>query len=237
MMSFFDSFQKKLITLQYEGRSGALELMKIDATVEEGHSLSMQVTDHEVEDGSNISDHTVRAPDALTLRGIVSDDPISLFQALTGNVAGVVGGIVGGKFGNFGATVATGAASKISSKLFESSEEKRSALAWSALEYAQREAIPLTIITALKSYTNMMLTNVSAPITPRNSKALEFTATFKKVNIIQSETVDVPLSSLEPKGAAKKKNEGKKPKGSVDPGSKEATRGASVLSQLTGAGA
>ena len=183
-MSFFDISKKKLITLQYEGRSGALELMKIDATLEEGHSLSMQVTDHEVEDGSNISDHTIRTSDSLTLRGVVSDDPISLFQAATGNIAGVVGGIVGGKFGNLAGTIATGATSKIASSLFENSEEKRSALAWSALEYAQREAIPLTIVTALKSYTNMMLENVSAPITSRNSRGLEFSATFNKVNII-----------------------------------------------------
>ena len=236
-MSFFDSLQKKLVTLQYEGRSGTLELMKIDATLEEGHSLSMKITDHEIEDGSNISDHTVKAPDSLTLRGVVSDDPISLYQALVGNAAGVVGGIVGGKFGNLAATAATGAASKIGSKLFESSEGKRSSLAWSALEYAKREAIPLTIITNLKSYTNMILKDVNASVTAKNSKGLEFSAAFKEVNIIESETVAVPLTSLEPKGAVKKKNEGKKPKGIIEEGSKEQSRGASVLSLLTGAGA
>ena len=47
----------------------------------------------------------------------------------------------------------------------------------------------------------------------------------------------MPLSSLGPKGAAKKKNEGKKPKTPIEEGSKEQSRGASVLSQLTGSGA
>lgn len=224
---------KKQVTLQYAGRSGTLELMKIDATRVENHIMSMRVTEHEVEDGGNISDHVIRNGDGLTLEGVISDNPISLVQAAIGNIGGVVGSIVGGIEG----AVVTGVVNKMGGSLFEVEGGRRSILAWSSFEFAQREAIPLIIITGLKTYTNMILEEISAPRTSRNSNALEFTAKFKKVRIVESETVSVPLSSLSPnaENATKKRNEGKK--AAQIPGAKEAEKGASILSQLTGFGA
>lgn len=229
-MSFLN---KKLVTLQYAGRSKTLELLKIDATRIETHIISMRVTEHEVEDGGNISDHVIRNGDTLTIEGTISDNPISLVQAGVGNLSGVVGSIVGG----FAGAVVTGVGSKIGSSLLEGDTGKRSILAMSAFEFAQREAIPLIIITGLKTYTNMILEELSVPRTSRNSNALEFTAKFKNVRIVESETVTVPLSSLDPdaENATKKRNEGKK--STQPPGAKESEKGASLLSQLTGAGA
>ena len=48
----------------------------VDATKQETHTFSASVTDHPVEKGSDISDHTRSNPDLLTLECVISDDPL-----------------------------------------------------------------------------------------------------------------------------------------------------------------
>jgi hypothetical protein len=223
----------QMVTLQYEGRAATFELLKLDAAISESHAISARITDHEVEDGSNISDHKIDSPDTLDITGVISENPISLAEAAVTAGGGVVGSLVPG----IGGAVVTGAVSKVGSSLVQEEEGGRFIRAWQALEFAKREAIPLTIITGLKTYTNMILMDANNTRTARNSQALEFTAKFKNVRIIESETVTVPVTALDDdvEGKTKKRNEGKKP--IEDPGDKEGEKGASLLSQLTGIGA
>jgi len=58
---------------------GALEL---DASIEETHSASNEVTQYPVETGVDITDHVRRQPDRLTIRGIVTDHPLVFGGAL-----------------------------------------------------------------------------------------------------------------------------------------------------------
>lgn len=49
-----------------------------DATVSESHTGKLEVTEHPVETGADVSDHARKAPDSLQISGIISDTPILL---------------------------------------------------------------------------------------------------------------------------------------------------------------
>lgn len=60
----------------YEGRV-KIGTLEIDATVREQYSISAEVTDHPVERGANISDHSRRKPDVLRMECVVTNTPIA----------------------------------------------------------------------------------------------------------------------------------------------------------------
>ena len=206
----------------------ALELLKIDATKAEEHSFRAKATQHEVEDGANISDHVIKNGRVVMLDGVVSDDPISIAAAAIGNVAGITGSLVEG----VGGAVATGAVSKLGSELMASGA-KPSKDAVDILEYIYEESIPLMITTSIKTYTNMIMEDLRIPRNSRNANSLEFKATFREARIVESEVVDIPPSATTVDGAIEEQKGGKKP--SVEPDAQTALSGSTLLFKLQGA--
>jgi len=205
--------QDKRTTLQYVDPDGTtFELLKIDAVPSLNHSKRSKATQHEIEDGSFVSDHVIKSPRVLTLRGIISDTPINLAEAASGNIAGVVGSVVGGVPG----AIATGVLSKIGSELLSKDDGKPSKNAMDMLDFVYENKIPLTIITGLQTYINMIMEDFDAPQNPRNAGSLNFTGTFKEVRIVESEEVLIPASATENESAIKTVTEGKKPPLSLD---------------------
>lgn len=66
----------KGVTINYVAGSVMQEL-DIDATVSQQHSGENEITEHPVENGTNIVDHVRVKPDKLTIECWVSDTPIS----------------------------------------------------------------------------------------------------------------------------------------------------------------
>jgi hypothetical protein len=91
---------------------------------------------------------------------------------------------------------------------------------------------PITVVTGLRQYTNMILRSLTVPRNAETGQALKFTAEFVEVRLVESETIAVEL-------AAKKNQETKSlGKQSTTPASGPAAEnGASVLADLTGLGA
>ena len=54
----------------------------IDASITETHVLENEITDHPVEQGANISDHSRPLPDSFTMECVVSNTPILPAAAL-----------------------------------------------------------------------------------------------------------------------------------------------------------
>jgi hypothetical protein len=48
----------------------------IDVTVTDNHSLKSIVTNHPVEDGSNLSDHVYNEPDSYSMQGMITNTPL-----------------------------------------------------------------------------------------------------------------------------------------------------------------
>lgn len=67
-----------LVLIDQDG--AAIREVPIDATTGETHIIENQITEHPVEDGSDINDHIRRKPDKLALTGIFSDTALSLFD-------------------------------------------------------------------------------------------------------------------------------------------------------------
>lgn len=173
---------------------GAPQTIEFDASLSETHERVADITDNEIEDGSNVSDHARLRPKKLTLNAIISDAPVTLLGALAGaglsaasqlanNAAG------GGTLGNLAAT-ATGLGGGTLAGLLTGSP-RNPADGWKVLEEVWEKRVPFTVITALQKYDNMLIENLSAPRSASVGKSLEFTVVLKQVKIISSATVKV----------------------------------------------
>lgn len=54
----------------------SFEILTLDASVEEAHSVEVEITQFPIETGSNISDHRIRKPKKLRMRGVISNHPL-----------------------------------------------------------------------------------------------------------------------------------------------------------------
>jgi hypothetical protein len=224
MANIFENFftPQLVVLLTNDGQ----ELFKIDATPTQNHSLGAQATNFEVEDGSDLSDHVINRGVRLSLRGVISDDPISLKEA----AATLIPGIVGGSFiGGIGGAVVAGVGAKVASELLVDSK-KRSVDAYTILREVHENKSPLTVVTGLTTYKNMIMERFSAPQTPATSNSLNFTATFKQIRIAISEIVSIDVASTDAKGVVPENNKGSSP--AEDTTTAEEAQGSSVLFKL-----
>jgi hypothetical protein len=182
-------------------------LLQIDATVSEQHSLSSKTTKHEVEDGSQISDHIIKQGRKLVIEGIVSDDPFLLAQ--TGLTSAF--GLVSNLFEGLGAAAIVGGGALISNEIFSDSRP-RSKTALDIFDEIYEKGRAVQIVTGLKSYKNMVMEPFLVTRTAQTAKSLTFKATFIEIILAQfSESVaigpgDTLLGNAVPQG-----KEGTKP--------------------------
>jgi len=222
----------KRTTIQYALEDGSeQELIKLDAVISETHGFQSETTDHEIEDGSNITDHVIKKGRPLSISGVVSDDPITIGLALLGNVSGAVGGLIGG----VGGTLISGAISSVGKSAIYSGKPSKNA--YDAFDQIYEKRIPITIITGLRTYNNCIITDLSIQRDARTSSSLTFTAQFKEVRVVSSESIIVPpanISSSARPGAVAKTALGKlNPSEAI---SSVQERGRSILSRITGIG-
>lgn len=221
-MNIFDIIPKKKKVEIHDSQGN---IIIVDATVSEDHVRTAQVTKHEIEGGNEISDHVVKKGAQLTLTGVISDDPINITGALVGAAAGVTGSLIGG----IGGAVATGAFSKLGGNLLNNSSGI-SKTAHDIFEQIYEQKIPVTIITGLNGYNNMIMETLSMPRNQGTTRSLVFTATFSRVNIVSSETVTVTADQVDPAvadSAMPKKKLGNL--STTTPGAEAATKGQSLL--------
>jgi len=160
-------------------------LLMVDAVFSENHQFNSQATLHEIEDGSEVTDHIIKKGIILDINGFISDDPINLYSTLAGVGSGLVGGAVGGVAG----AITTGVVGKLGGSILDSLNGKPSKDAYDILSEIYEEKLLCTIVTGLKEYTNMAMESFKATRTPENTRALEFTSTFRRINLIKSETI------------------------------------------------
>jgi len=205
-------------------------LLKVDVTKAEGHGFQAQATSHEVEEGMDVADAILNKGRTLTIEGLVSDDPINLLGSLIGGAAGALGSKIGGAAG----AVTTGVTAKIGSALLSGSS-KPSTDAFKILEKIHEDKLILTITTSMKVYNNMVMETLDVPRSSRNANALEFTAAFRQIKVVESELVPVPLLAFAPSVAASAMR--KRKLGSKTPNlatGKSADQGSSLLASIAG---
>ena len=72
LQSIFDPLLKpQIVTIETDD----FDTLEIDATISENHSFKTELTQHEVEDGFDITDNARKLPRILSISGVVTDTP------------------------------------------------------------------------------------------------------------------------------------------------------------------
>lgn len=194
----------------FGGRKGVeISGFVLDATVNEVHSLESEPTEHPVEDGSPITDHIDVKPDQITIDGIVSDTPLNLGATLQGGgtIAGqVIGRKIGGVLGQQAG--ALGAGALVGLLLNRSGSSTKNA--YDHFRDLQNKRIPFTVITGIHRYENMILTSLTVTKDTSTGKSLRFSASCKKIKIVQNEVVKIKNTLSGTTSAASKAKLGRK---------------------------
>lgn len=203
-------------------------VLQLDASLNESHERSAIVTDHEIEDGTAISDHIHLLPDRLIIQGLVSDSPLSIIGSLTGTgISALTGGVKQLIPGGFGTIVAQAAGLGLGSLAgLITGSPRDPADAFKYLEELHNDRQRFTVVTRLKRYDDMVIENITVPRNSTVGQGLEFTITMKRIKIVKSALILVPIFSTRASGAASKSKAGKQ-------ATKEsASNSASLLAQL-----
>ena len=92
---------------------------------------------------------------------------------------------------------------------------------------------PVKLVTRLKTYTDMVITSISAPDDVKTMNGLRATIIFSKVELVKAKTVKVKETIKSSKGGGSKKNTAKNPTGGQANKAAEKVENKSVLKQIS----
>lgn len=177
------------VELLLETRDGQdVALLSVDAVLEEQHSLKSRVTQYPIEDGGTISDHVYNEPEAVTLTGFITNTPVGSEPATLvrfDTSLQLATGLEG--FQAFQPPAGYATAAEDGFQVLQRLRERRA---------------PVTILSNLQRYENMVLTDLDIPRNAATGRAkdgqggtLKFTASFQRVRFVATETTTVDLRS------------------------------------------
>lgn len=144
---------------------GKIGALELDAILTESHSRRNRVTNFPVEEGADITDHISLLPIEFNMEGHITNTPVSFGPANTGIVLSV---------GN---------------------NQSRVAAAYELLKEIFDSRALVTVVSGLEVYTEMAFVSLDIPRSARTGEVLNFSASFKKVRIVTSETVLIPKAA------------------------------------------
>jgi hypothetical protein len=177
-------------------------LVQLDASVEETHVDTAEVSEHPVETGVNVADHVRRLPPSLDIQGVVTNTPVIFLASLQ-------------------------AESPLLGSLKRTSD--RVGAAYDELQRIMQDGEAVTVATSLRFYADMILTSLSVARNAQNGNSLNVTMSLKK--IIKAETLEVEMATPEDIWNKTSKNKGNTQK-KTQPDPPGAETSASVLSKL-----
>ena len=152
-------FGGQAFQLKFGNDFGNIEL---DANLEETHEWGADVTENPVEEGAPVADHVIERADKLTVRGFVSESPVTASP----NILGLIGSV--------------------------SDASSRTQQVFDLLRLLIKEKATMTVYTKHLTYDDMVLTGLRIPRTPADGQAIEFVADFVHVRFVEAQSVDVP---------------------------------------------
>lgn len=165
------------VNLVFDKINAQIGIVTLDASVLETHTGVNEVTDHPVEEGTNIVDHVRSKPDELRIEGLIVNTPFSATSEARPVTIGNV------------------------TFLSKSQADKtRAGQAYKDLIDAKENATLLKVVTSLRTYEDMVIERLEVPRDARNGNALKFTATLKHVRTAVLQTAKVIPSTKISKG-------------------------------------
>jgi len=161
-----------------------LDVINIDATLSEVHTAEVELTQHPVETGADITDHARQKPREIRIDGFVTNTPFD---------SDVVGP----------ATMALALLARGANTLGIQTDLNPltggSAIIRDAFDKFQllyQYAAPCQIFTPYRQYQNMVMVSFQSNREQKNGDALRFTATFREVNFVSSQMVNVQTQPI-----------------------------------------
>lgn len=165
-----------------------LDAITVDAMIEEEHEATVDVTEHPVEKGADITDHIRPRLRSLRLYGIISNTPLGFPEPVAGAIqlAALATGV----------TVPSGLIQSAVDLMKSGGLFLRVKAAFDQLQQLVDNAVPVTLHTPLKDYTNVAICSLRIVRRSGLGDAIEFTAYLKEVRTVDSLTVttDVPAN-------------------------------------------
>lgn len=194
----------------FQGKNWTIGGMAFDGILRTDHQSTVRATQYPVQTGVTMTDHAIVEPAELTIEIMMTDAASdNLMGGNTESfIAAGVGNILGETAGNVVKTAmqvkntvgklqgladkaqslskqTTSLSSLISelsgSSLIAQAGPSRSVDAWGALKKMQMERMPLTVVTRLQTYENMIIEELSAPDDYMTLNALKCTVHLKQI--------------------------------------------------------
>lgn len=189
------------LTLLYKPTLVRIDSIELDASISESHVGEVEVTEHPVEQGANVTDHVRPKPDTLTIEGFVSNTPLNRAQ-------------------NKRAVESQGfRLSTTSERDVIVGQPGNAETAYTKLRELKDSGTLITVTTKLRTYDNMVIKSLSVPRDAKVGDALKFSATFQRITIVQNKTVFLPIRQSNHKPLTKKGKKPSKPVAAAEAGS------------------
>ncbi len=143
-------------------------VLTLDASLEETHTSASEVTEHPVEEGTNISDHIRRLPETLVINGVVTNHPLFLLPSFT-------------------------APSPIQGDNLALSDRVKAA--YDKLKEIHDAGTIVRVVTSLRDYTNMAITGFSVLRNAPNGDVLNATISMREILTAKAEAPETPLET------------------------------------------
>ena len=148
-----------------------------DAILKTDHTSKLTMTDHPVEVGANITDHSYVEPDEVSIEVGMSDSGIGVGRSGGGS---------------------------------------RSVNAFQELRKLQRDRQPMTVVTRLNTYRNMLISSITAPDDYTTMHAMKAVVMLREIIMVQTATVSVsPRASAEPQKTGSTNSGAKQPESNI----------------------
>lgn len=187
-------------------KKASIDVLELDASIRENHEFESDISENEIEDGSNVADNATLKPIMLNMECIISEAPIGFKQALTSGAGGAIGSR-SGIGGSAASGLVTGGLGVLGSQVLGDGVNRRDN-AYDKIIELWRSRRPITVVTGLKTYNNMLVKKVSMPRESKNGNSLVFNVTLHQVKIVQSKTVALPAQNTKSKSSASALSQG-----------------------------
>jgi hypothetical protein len=168
-------------------------LAVLDVVKDEVVEYEVDVTDHPVEAGPEVSDHAQLKPTVIRLKGTISSTPLDLSVAIANIAAGAYAAITDSQARSNLLNSAASQASGIVGTALQGKPQNLAASALSAavdavsrtiLIAACEARVPFTLITKRQTYKNVLIRRLSFPRNEETGFALDFEMDIKQVRIV-----------------------------------------------------
>lgn len=223
--------------LAYELPSGEVESIAFDAALRIGHDGRATVTEHPVEEGSDVSDHVRADNDRLTIDAVITNTPIVVPVSAVGspqvgfdgvsmepeavtldlpepplrlNVAGLVGAAI---------DLIRGKPEVTATVLAASGDFDRVRAVDARLRELKDTGSPVLVLTSLRDYDGMLITSYAAA---KEGESLRVSLQLQKVRVVETQSVTAPPEQRPRRGRG-----AQRPRGATE---EEGSRAADALS-------